>query len=61
MFGVLDSERTRERGACAGYEGIVGGKGVNTLLLKSAIDARNDQIHASADLSQRKELPAPTE
>jgi len=39
MFSILDSKGTRERGACAGYEGIVGSGGVNTLLLYSAIDS----------------------
>jgi hypothetical protein len=51
MLSILDSKSNRERGACAGYEGIVGGGGVNTLLLNSAIDIRSDQFHAPADLS----------
>ena len=51
MSSILDSKGNREGGACAGYEGIVGGGGVNTLLLNSAIDIRNDQFHAPADLS----------
>jgi len=37
MQSILDSKSNRERGACAGYEGIGGGD-VNTLLLNSATD-----------------------
>jgi len=37
MQSILDSKGNKETGAYAGYEGI-GGGGVNTLILNSAID-----------------------